>query len=341
MQGIVLLQQESWKFLFPSEYAIPYNNFLKRWEGNNLDIGIIYSKDEYSSRFMPYLRDIRDLKNVIFAFITVKRNDFILPSSIQLIEINDKTFIGKRISQDFLKYIISLDYQLYSAISDDNAVLKSSIENWFTNFQNALRQIYKCSELKLKRDAKNLTFNIEIPGREPFALHQMADGYAAFLDIYMELIMRFESEHGVVDYNHPAIVLIDEIEAHLHVELQKEILPFLTGMFPNVQFIVSTHSPFVISSLKNAVVFDLEKKECLENPGSYSYEAIVEGYLDVGQYSNEMRSTFKRYRELYNKELTAKESEEFDTLISELENVPPASKELFFAFRTMEDNRKR
>lgn len=47
-------------------------------------------------------------------------------------------------------------------------------------------------------------------------------------------------------------------ETHLHVELQKRALPFLTRIFPNVQFVVTTHSPFVVTSLSNAVVYSLE-----------------------------------------------------------------------------------
>ena len=65
--------------------------------------------------------------------------------------------------------------------------------------------------------------------------------------------------------NPDCIVLIDEIETHLHLELQKLILPMLTELFPNIQFIVSTHSPFVINSIENATIFDLEKKTLVPN----------------------------------------------------------------------------
>lgn len=54
------------------------------------------------------------------------------------------------------------------------------------------------------------------------------------------------------------IVLIDEIETHLHPRWQREILPNLTKTFPNVQFIVTTHSPQVISSVPKEAVFLLK-----------------------------------------------------------------------------------
>ena len=282
-----------------------------------------------------------NMKNLVFVYIPARRVEFELPKIMERIEIDHKTVITRNASKDFLKYILSLDYQLYGAQRNNNTETEVSLHHWFDNLKATLRNIFDAPHLELRSDTKNFSFIIEIPGREPFALHEMSDGYAAFLDIYMELIMRFETDGTVVDYNKSAIVLIDEVEAHLHVELQKRILPFLTQMFPNVQFIVSTHSPFVISSSSNAVVYDLENKRYLENPSAYSYETIVEAYLDVGQYSEEMKNTFNKYRELYDKELTGAEAVEFQQLVSALKLVPPASKELYLAFRTMEDKRQK
>ena len=289
--------------MIASKYISDHHFFEKA-----LDVSISYSKN--------ITEDYNGIKDLVFVYIPARRNEFTLPQSMETIEIDDKTMITRNASKDFLKYILSLDYQLYGANIDNNTETEINIRNWFDNFKEALRSIYSTPELELKRDTKNFAFIIEMPGHNPFALNEMSDGYAAFLNIYMELLMRFETDGVIVDYNRPAIVIIDEIEAHLHVELQKRILPFLTKMFPNVQFIVSTHSPFVISSSADAVVYDLEHKKYLENPNVYSYEAIVEAYLDAGQYSEDMKNIFARYRELYNKELSDSETMEFQQLIS-------------------------
>ena len=53
-----------------------------------------------------------------------------------------------------------------------------------------------------------------------------------------------EKRHSRI-YDVQGIALVDEIETHLHIDLQKKILPFLTNFFPKIQFIVTTHSPFV------------------------------------------------------------------------------------------------
>ena len=282
-----------------------------------------------------------NLANVIFAYIPAVRSSFALPQAIELIDIKDKTLIIDNKSFNFLKYILNLDYQLYGAQNDKNKTLEANLSKWFANFTRALQEIYDCKELKLQRDTKNLAFKIEIPDREPFGLHEMADGYKAFLEIYMELIMRFENADAVIEYGQPAIVLIDEVETHLHVELQKRALPFLTQLFPNVQFIITTHSPFVITSLSNAVVYDLEKREQLDNPSYYSYEAVVESFLDADMYSQEMKRQLDRYKELcFKTQKTGEENEEFLRIKTELELMSPASKELFIAFRALEQQRK-
>lgn len=56
-----------------------------------------------------------------------------------------------------------------------------------------------------------------------------------------------QSQNNVVRaYEKEGIVLIDEIETHLHLELQRVILPILTTIFPNIQFVVTTHSPLFL-----------------------------------------------------------------------------------------------
>jgi len=58
----------------------------------------------------------------------------------------------------------------------------------------------------------------------------------------------------------PAIVLIDEIDLHLHPEWQRKIIQFLTTQFPKTQFIVTSHSPLIVQSADNINLVLLEKK---------------------------------------------------------------------------------
>ena len=290
---------------------------------------------------IQFSQDIDDFAAFMFVYIPAKRYELIMPQAIESVQLKDKSAIAQNVNRDFFKYILNLDYRLYGAKTDNNKSLEASLSKWFDNFLEALRNIYDCAELELQRDTKNLAFNIKIPGREPFALYEMSDGYAAFLNIIMELLMRLENdEDAEVDYEKSAIVLIDEIEAHLHVDLQKRVLPFLTKMFPNVQFIIATHSPFVMTSLDNAIVYDLEKNERLEKPSFYSYDTVIESFLDTSMYSNELKVFFARYKELCLKNRTPEENDEFLRAKAELEIRAVPSTELYIEFQNLENKRR-
>lgn len=90
------------------------------------------------------------------------------------------------------------------------------------------------------------------------------------------------------------IIIIDEIDAHLHVSLQRKILPFLTDSFPSIQYIVTTHSPFVLTSVDNAVIFDVSTCQILTDLSMYSYESVAEGLLGVPPISKIFEDTIKK-----------------------------------------------
>jgi predicted ATP-binding protein involved in virulence len=95
-----------------------------------------------------------------------------------------------------------------------------------------------------------------------YNLLELAHGHSAVLGILAEVLMRVELSHEDADHSHDSgVILIDEPEVHLHLELQERILPALVKMFPHLQFIVATHSPVVVSSIDNAIVFDLQDRE--------------------------------------------------------------------------------
>lgn len=65
------------------------------------------------------------------------------------------------------------------------------------------------------------------------------------------------------------VVLIDEIETHLHLALQRKIMPILIHLFPNIQFIVTTHSPFILNFINNTVIYDLAHHTLVNKPEGY------------------------------------------------------------------------
>ncbi|MBQ7585114.1 MAG: AAA family ATPase [Desulfovibrionaceae bacterium] len=95
----------------------------------------------------------------------------------------------------------------------------------------------------------------------PLNLHQLSDGCRTMLALVMDLSRRMAIANsglpldlGETILHRPAIVLIDEIEQHLHPAWQQTVLPTLMEIFPKTQFIVTTHSPQVITSIESAKV---------------------------------------------------------------------------------------
>ncbi len=91
-----------------------------------------------------------------------------------------------------------------------------------------------------------------------YRVSQLSDGYSATLALVMDLSRRMAEvflEQNFADdiapvLEMPGIVLIDEVDLHLHPSWQQRILPDLMRTFPNAQFIVTTHSPQVLSSVR-------------------------------------------------------------------------------------------
>lgn len=79
-------------------------------------------------------------------------------------------------------------------------------------------------------------------------IEQLSEGYKIVIAMVADLAARMSEANPDMDnpLNATGIVLVDEIDLHLHPRWQRDILKQLTNMFPNVQFIVSTHSPVIV-----------------------------------------------------------------------------------------------
>ena len=199
------------------------------------------------------------------------------------------------------------------------------IRQWFVGFRNILRQIFDDTTLELDFNYKDYSFLIQTRGKS-FKFTELSAGYSAALDIVADLILKMQSQNNVVRaYEKEGIVLIDEIETHLHLELQRVILPILTTIFPNIQFVVTTHSPFILNSLENAVAFDLEHREPIEDLTDYSYEALAEGYFGVRTDSSEIQMRLQRMEELIRSDrLSISDKSELEMYLQDFDKIPEA-----------------
>jgi hypothetical protein len=129
------------------------------------------------------------------------------------------------------------------------------------------------------------------------SIFNMSSGENALVCLFGEILRQFDNiipNRSVQTAR--GIVLIDEVDKHLHIRLQKEVLPKMFSLFPNIQFIISSHSPFVSMGLhecqntSNQIkIIDLDNKGAPTDSSSTqvfreAYEAMIpenERYKDM------------------------------------------------------------
>ena len=117
-------------------------------------------------------------------------------------------------------------------------------------------------------------------------IDQLSGGYKAVLSVIADIAKRLSMANpdSLNPLEEEAIILIDELDLHLHPKWQKEIVDDLKRTFPNCQFIVSTHSPFIIQSLDAEELFGIKTMQYAKEEGNYkgwSIEAIQEYKMGV------------------------------------------------------------
>lgn len=223
-----------------------------------------------------------------------------IPKQVEKVELQTSYAIDTEPRQNFVKYLLDMKMTQALAISGRKMEKAQIIQRWFDKFEALMQKILGNPEIRLVFDEDTFLFSIEEPGKEPYDFNTLSSGYEAIFDIVIDIMLRMEKKvNKTFLYNLPGIVLIDEIETHLHLELQKSIMETLTVIFPNIQFIVTTHSPFVLSSLGNTTIFDLENKKLVtDGLADVPYSGIVKGYFGTSELSEELREKFETYKNL-------------------------------------------
>ena len=138
----------------------------------------------------------------------------------------------------------------FSYVDPELAAVRKAIESFFSEFKNPrtlLRPLRFVVDKKTE-GGKFVTFD----------LNQLSDGYRTTLAMIADLACRMVEANPPIKKSNPlqaeAIVLIDEVDLHLHPKWQQTILLDLHRVFPNAQFIVTTHSAQVLTTVENRCI---------------------------------------------------------------------------------------
>lgn len=164
---------------------------------------------------------------------------------------------------------------------------------------------YEPLQVRLKVKNQELDFNI------------LPDGLKSIISWMTDLLMRLDRLKWVDDcppLERNFILLLDEIEIHLHPAWQRKILPVVQDLFKNAQIFIATHSPFVVASVRDAWVYQLvveDGKAHLNkveaSMGGSSYPLVldeifgIDDYFDVATEAalDEFANLKKQYLEQY------------------------------------------
>ena len=158
----------------------------------------------------------------------------------------------------------------------------------------AVKKCVDCDELMFDIKRQELLFvQHNMPKGMPF--HLLSDGVRSMLSLVMEIAFRcyllnphFGKEAALLT---SGVVLIDEIDLHLHPAWQKRVVEDLRVAFPNIQFIVTTHAPLVIGSLRDGKIFTIKDNQVYDFPLQTGKDA---NYILNEMGTSEMDDTIKR-----------------------------------------------
>ena len=154
----------------------------------------------------------------------------------------------------------------------------------------------------------------------PFA--SLSDGYRNVIKIILDIATRMcilnPYLQGEALEKTPGVVIIDEIDLSLHPTWQKRIVRILKSLFPKVQFICATHSPFIIQSLQQdeLITLDREEKPLAEEYADVSIEDIAEDIMGVQipQYSDRKIKMYEAAREFFDALQQGRSKEDIEAL---------------------------
>ena len=178
-------------------------------------------------------------------------------------------------------------------------------------------------EYKMKTQEIEITYQ-KNGKKEKLPMRMLSDGLKITISMVADIAYRMavlnpQLLDHILDET-PGIVLIDEVDMHLHPEWQKRIMADLHYIFPKVQFIVTTHSPSVLANVTREHILLLEDGE-IYMPQQATYGRDVSTILQqMMKVEVRPKKVLKIISDFY-KFLSAEEYDRAKELLNELENI--------------------
>jgi len=200
----------------------------------------------------------------------------------------------------------------FNTLREEPAHLRKQVQDAILAILNADQEIY--NDLRIKKGTLKIDKQYGGQGSLPLEFSQLSAGEKNIFALIGDLVKRaiqlnpllFELDYdsNIGTYSNilahtEGIVLIDEIDLHLHPKWQRMILPKLRKLFPIVQFVVTTHSPFVLQSVEKAQVVVLPSMESWNGLSGWEIYEIIQNAMAETEdtMSNIYQNKIEQFRE--------------------------------------------
>lgn len=207
-------------------------------------------------------------------------------------------------------------------------------------------------EYPISFELKRNPFRLEVQQNGvTLSVDQLSDGTRSFLSWPLDYLMRASRVNWANPADSttaPGLILVDEIDCHLHPEWQRRVMSVVSQLLPETYIIATTHSPFVLGSTDDAQIFRIYEdrdgrlsiRASYDELYGYPADLVLEKAFVPSLYPPEVERKLLRLSELAGKiaagDIRPREKQEHDDLLQELANVSPWLNSLLALSQTRE-----
>ena len=145
------------------------------------------------------------------------------------------------------------------------------------------------------------TLTVEAKSGRIARVFQLSTGETALLDVFLSVLRDYDLSNEILTKEEDVrgVVVVDEVDLHLHAIHQYEVLPTLIKMFPNVQFIVTTHSPLFVLGMNKVfgeqgfVIHRLPSGNQISPEEFSEFESAYQAFRETSRFADDIRTAIE------------------------------------------------
>lgn len=304
-----------------------------------------------NNQFRAYNYNLQNSSNFADFFLWFREREDIENERIASLSINIENEASKNINSDERLNNLLEAFKLSGNDKDDSVTINGKLlyelikladgsgtqgkaisnakfnDNQLNFTRIAIQRFTKFQNPRIRRQNKP-TMVVEKDGEE-LDVNQLSQGEKSLLALVGDIARRLAILNPSLDnpLEGDGVVMIDEVDLHLHPKWQHDLIDKLVTTFPNVQFILTTHSPHVISDRNDILLYSLYDGELTQMPNVYGEDVntVLSKIMDVDIRDSEVEKQFTEIRRAISK----REYQIAEEKINDLsEQLPPDNLEL-------------